>query len=37
VHVYRYRFTNAAERARSGNWWKADYLGEYPDVPPRRP
>jgi len=37
VHVYRYRFTTADERARSGNWWKAEYLGEYPDVPPRRP
>jgi hypothetical protein len=37
VHVYRYRFTTADERVRSGNWWKAEYVGEYPDVPPRRP
>jgi lipase maturation factor 1 len=37
VHVYRYRFTTAAQRERSGKWWSAEYLGEYPDVPPRRP
>jgi hypothetical protein len=37
VLAYRYRFTTPQERARSGNWWAAEYLGEYPDVPPRRP
>lgn len=37
VHVYRYRYTTPAQRAQSGNWWSAEYLGEYPDVPPRRP
>ncbi len=37
VLAYRYRFTTGEERARSGNWWKAEYLGEFPDVPPRRP
>jgi hypothetical protein len=37
VLAYRYRFTTPQERSRTGNWWKADYLGEYPDVPPRRP
>lgn len=37
VLVYRYRFTTWQERAGSGNWWKAEYLGEYPEVPPRRP
>jgi hypothetical protein len=37
VLAYRYRFTTPQERARTGNWWKAEYLGEYPDVPPRRP
>jgi len=37
VTVYRYRFTTPAERSRSGNWWVARYLGEYPDLPPRRP
>ena len=37
VLAYRYRFTTPQERARTGNWWKAEYLGEYPDVPPRNP
>jgi hypothetical protein len=37
VLAYRYRFTTPVERARTGNWWKAEYLGEFPDVPPRRP
>jgi hypothetical protein len=37
VEVFRYRFTTPQERARSGNWWKAEYLGQFPDVPPRRP
>jgi hypothetical protein len=37
VLAYRYRFTTPLERARTGNWWKTEYLGEYPDVPPRRP
>jgi hypothetical protein len=37
VLAYRYRFTTPRERGLTGNWWKAEYLGEYPDVPPRRP
>ena len=37
VLAYRYRFTTPQERAATGNWWKAEYLGEYPEVPPRRP
>jgi lipase maturation factor 1 len=37
VLAYRYRFTTPQERARTGNWWTSEYLGEYPDVPPRRP
>jgi len=37
VLAYRYRFTTAPERSRSGNWWKAEYLGEFPYVAPRRP
>ena len=37
VLAYRYHFTTPQERALTGNWWKAEYLGEYPDVPPRRP
>jgi lipase maturation factor 1 len=37
VLAYRYRFTTPEERRRTGNWWQAEYLGEFPDVPPRRP
>jgi hypothetical protein len=37
VVAFRYHFTTPEERARTGNWWKAEYLGEFPDVPPRRP
>jgi hypothetical protein len=37
VLAYRYRFTTPRERAASGNWWQAELLGEYPDVPLRRP
>jgi hypothetical protein len=37
VEVFRYQFTTPLERARSGDWWKAEYLGRFPDVPPRRP
>jgi hypothetical protein len=37
VLAYRYRFTTRAERARSGDWWAIDFLGEYPDVPARNP
>lgn len=37
VLVYRYRFTSFSEREHSDNWWKREYLGEFPYVPPRRP
>lgn len=37
VEAYRYRFTTPQERARTGDWWKIDYLGEFPEVPPRTP
>ncbi len=37
VVAYRYRFTSPAERTATGDWWKVEELGEYPDVPPRRP
>ncbi|KRT53675.1 Lipase maturation factor [endosymbiont of Ridgeia piscesae] len=37
VLVYRYRFTSGQERLESGNWWRADYLGQFPNTPPRRP
>ncbi len=37
VRVYRYRFTDPREHEATGNWWKREYLGEFPNVPPRRP
>ena len=37
VLVYRYHFTNGEERKQTGNWWKKEYLGEFPYVAPRRP
>lgn len=37
VLVYRYHFTTAEERARTGHWWKREYLGVFPYLPPRRP
>jgi len=27
--VYRYRFTNPAERSASGHWWRREYLGPF--------
>jgi lipase maturation factor 1 len=27
--VYNYQFTNFAEKARTGNWWKSEYQGPY--------
>jgi len=37
VLAYRYRFTTPQERDQTGNIWHAEYLGEFPRVPPRRP
>ena len=37
VGVYRYHFTTPEERRRSGHWWRAEYLGPFGQVPPRRP
>ena len=37
VLVFRYHFTTSEERRATGNWWKREYLGEFPYVPPRRP
>jgi hypothetical protein len=37
VLAYRYRFTSCAERERTGDWWKREYLGLFPNVPPRHP
>jgi Lipase maturation factor len=32
AHVYRYRYTERAERKATGAWWKASFVGEL--VPP---
>ncbi len=37
VLAYRYRFTDAPTRQRTGDWWQVQYLGQFPAVPPRRP
>ena len=37
VLVYRYKFTTGEERTKTGNWWKREYLGQFPYVSPRRP
>ena len=29
AEVYDYHFTNFEERAKTGNWWKSEYLGPY--------
>jgi lipase maturation factor 1 len=37
VQVFQYKFTDANEREATGNWWKYKYLGQFPNVRPRRP
>ncbi|MCG6938588.1 MAG: lipase maturation factor family protein [Gammaproteobacteria bacterium] len=37
VLAFKYEFTNFEERRETGNWWKYEYLGEFPNVRPRRP
>ncbi len=37
VQVYRYHFTDSEQRSQTGNWWKREYLGEFPFVRPRYP
>ena len=37
VLAYRYRFTTPEERDRTGHIWVTEYLGEFPNVPPRVP
>ena len=37
VLAYRYNFTTPQERDETGHWWKAEYLGLFPQVAPRRP
>ncbi len=34
---HRYRFTTPEERQTSGRVWHTEYLGEFPNVPPRIP
>ncbi|MEN8178094.1 MAG: lipase maturation factor family protein [Pseudomonadota bacterium] len=37
VLVYRYHFTTADERAENGSWWRREYLGQFPQIKPRKP
>ncbi|MEN8133728.1 MAG: lipase maturation factor family protein [Pseudomonadota bacterium] len=37
VLAYRYEFTTAETRAQTGNWWQRKYLGQFPQVEPRKP
>jgi hypothetical protein len=37
VLAYRYHFTSTHQRRQSGNWWRREYLGEFPYVRPRIP
>jgi hypothetical protein len=37
VLVYRYYFTTPQERRQSGKWWRREYLGIFPNTPPRSP
>lgn len=37
VLVYQYHFTNFEQRKKTGHWWKAEFLGVFPDFPPRVP
>jgi hypothetical protein len=37
VSVYRYRFSSQEYRAKTGDWWQREYIGEFPRIPPRIP
>jgi len=37
VQVYQYWFTTTEERIETGNWWKREYLGQFPYVRARHP
>jgi len=37
VPVYKFEFTNFDERQKTGHWWKAEFLGFFPNVPRRSP
>lgn len=37
IPAYRYRFTTAGERAKTGHWWFREKIGNFPWIPPRNP
>ena len=37
VLAYRYHFTTLQEREATGNWWRRELLGQFPQVEPRKP
>ena len=37
VLAYQYHCTTFEQRARTGNWWRREYLGVFPYVKPRTP
>lgn len=37
IQVFRYHFTTTKEHKDSGHWWKYEYLGQFPFLPPRAP
>ena len=37
VQAYQYWFTSTKERSDTGEWWKREYLGQFPYVRPRHP
>jgi len=37
VLAYRYHFTTWEEHQKTGNYWKRELIGEFPNVPPRHP
>ena len=37
ILTFRYHFTTVEEREQTGAYWQAEFLGEFPFVPPRRP
>lgn len=37
VSVFRYHFTSLQEYQQSGNYWRGEFLGYFPYLPPRRP
>ena len=37
VQVFKYRFTSMQEREHTGQWWKREYLGQFPYARARHP